>query len=177
MSTDLAFPIGREYDMTRETGPAALTLAQFHAMPVGVERLRQRRAIDALEARMRRIDAAAHGLVKIEQEHDLAQPILHWLPGILVREMHLFAGLFVVGKRHAREHLSIISCGRATVMTERGWQVIEGPCQFKSPAGTKRALLIHEDMIWTTVHRTDATTIEAAEADLMLAETPLLEAA
>jgi len=108
--------------------------------------------------------------VRIDDKHELAQPVLHWLPGILVREMHLFAGLFVIGKRHAREHHNIISCGRATVMTELGWQVIEGPCQFKSPAGTKRALYIHEPMIWTGVHRTNATNIEDAEAELMLAD-------
>ena len=120
---------------------------------------------------MASVNAARHGLVVIREDHDLAQPRHHIMPGVYIREMHLFAGLVVVGKRHAQQHHSIISCGHATVTTEMGTQNIEGPCQFMSPAGTKRALWVHEHMIWTTVHRTDATSLEEAEAELMIAET------
>jgi hypothetical protein len=41
---------------------------------------------------------------------------------------------------------------------------------FKSPAGVQRALVIHDDMIWTTVHRSDHRDIEKLEAQL-IAET------
>lgn len=177
MSTALTFPAGPEYDMRNEPlGPYRLTLAQLHALPVSAERRAMRRQIARFEAAMMAFDPAAHGLVRMLPDHPMAQPVLHFMPGVLMREMHLFAGLVVVGKRHAQQHFSIISCGRATVTTEAGTQVIEGPCEFMSPAGTKRVLAVHEDMIWTTVHRTDATNIEDAEAELMLAE-PALELA
>ena len=43
----------------------------------------------------------------------LAQPVNHIMPGVYIREMHLFAGLVVVGKRHAQQHFNIVTKGPA----------------------------------------------------------------
>lgn len=176
MSTELIFPAGSTYDMRNEQlGPYRLSLAEFERLPVSTERRELRQAIRRLESAMWTADVEKHGLRRIGPDHDLAEPRHHIMPGVYIREMHLPAGLVVVGKRHAQQHFSIISCGVATVTTEMGTQVIHGPCQFMSPAGTKRALKVHEGMIWTTVHRTNASSLSEAEAELMLAE-PMLEA-
>lgn len=180
MNALVTFPVGREYDMTREDGgPDKITLEQFRHTLVSAERMRMRGIIYALESRMRSPEIEERGYVRMDDKHELMQPILHWIPGVLIRELRMFAGAFIVGKRHAQRHHCVVSCGIATVMTERGWQVIEGPCQFTSPAGTKRVLFIHEDMVWSTIHRTDATSLEEAEADVILNEDDLtmLEAA
>lgn len=155
-------------------GPYRLTLADLAALPVPAERRRLRTEIRRFELTLHAMDHEAHGLVKLDERHDLAQPRHHIMPGVYIREMHLFAGLVVVGKRHAQQHFNVISKGRATVTTEWGTQVIEGPCQFMGNAGTKRALWVHEDMVWTTIHKTNATSLEEAEAELMIAE-PLVQ--
>ena len=95
-------------------------------------------------------------------------PVTHrYLDGIYVREVLMRKGLIVVGKIHKQEHIAIISKGKATVLTEDGLKVIEAPCTFKSPPGVRRALYIHEDMVWTTIHRTDETDLDAIEAQLI----------
>lgn len=174
MRTDLTEPA---FDMLRQPrGPYHLTLAEFEAREVPAIYLQRRKEIRAIEARMYHADLSGTDLQKITPEHELAQPLNLATPGVYVRTMILRAGLRVVGKRHAQEHISIVSCGRATVMVEEGRQEIVGPCQFISPAGTKRFLHVHEDMIWTTVHRTNETDMALVEADLMIAE-PLAELA
>lgn len=154
-------------------GPYRLTLAELHALPVSAERRHLRAAILRFEAALRSHTPA--GFVKVTPEHELAQPRNHLMPGVYIREMHLVPGLWV-GKRHAQQHFNIISSGIATVTTEMGTQLVDEPMQFMAPAGTKRALWVHERMVWTTVHRTDAESLEEAEAELMIAD-PILEMA
>jgi hypothetical protein len=173
MSTALTFPTGSTYDMLAEPlGPYRLTLAELAALPISAERRQLRLAIRRLEQALWSMDA--EGMVRITPDHDLAQPRHHIMPGVYIREMHLFKGLCVVGKRHAQQHFNIVTKGKATVTTEMGTQLIEGPCQFMGNAGAKRALLVHEDMVWMTVHKTNATTLEEAEAELMIAE-PMID--
>jgi hypothetical protein len=95
-------------------------------------------------------------------------PVTHrFLDGIYVREVLMRKGLIVVGKIHKQEHIAIISKGKATVLTEEGLKVIEAPYTFKSAPGVRRALYIHDDMVWTTIHRTDETDLVAIEEQLI----------
>jgi hypothetical protein len=95
-------------------------------------------------------------------------PVQHeFLDGIYMRTVLMKAGLIVVGKIHKQEHVAIISKGRATVVTEHGVVEMTAPFMFKSPAGVRRALLIHEDMVWTTVHRSDHQDLEKLEEQLI----------
>lgn len=95
-------------------------------------------------------------------------PVQHeFLDGIYMRTVMMKAGLVVVGKIHKQEHVAIISKGRATVVTENGVVEMTAPFMFKSPPGVQRALVIHEDMIWTTVHRSEHRDLERLEEQLI----------
>jgi quercetin dioxygenase-like cupin family protein len=95
-------------------------------------------------------------------------PVTHrFLDGIYVREVFMPRGSIVIGKIHKQEHIAIISKGRATVLTEDGLKQIAAPCTFKSPPGVRRALVIHEDMVWTTIHRSDETDLDRLEDQLI----------
>jgi hypothetical protein len=43
-----------------------------------------------------------------------------------------------------------------------------------SPAGTQRVVIVHEDMVWTTIHRTDKTDKDEAFADLFMDESHVI---
>lgn len=95
-------------------------------------------------------------------------PVQHeFLDGVYMRTVFMKAGDIIIGKIHKQEHVAIISQGRATVLTEHGVLEIKAPFFFKSPPGARRALVIHEDMIWTTVHRSDHKDLESLEEQLI----------
>ncbi len=154
--------------------PYRVTAAEFEALPVPTLHRERREAIRDLAASMFAVDLTGTDLVKIKRGDPLAQAVNHFSPGIYAREYHMHAGMRIVGMRHTQEHINIVSCGRATVYTEEGVTEVIGPCTFISPAGTQRFLHIHEYMIWTTVHRTDAQDEESALADLSIDETGLI---
>lgn len=174
MAADLT--TAEPFDMLHQPrGPYRLTPAEFEALDVPAIQRDRRAAIREVAAAMFAANLEGTGYEKITAEHELGEPIIHMTPGVYVREFHMAAGLRVVGMRHRQEHINVVSCGRATVMTEQGKQEVTGPCQFISPAGTQRFLWVHEDMIWTTIHRTDKTTPEEAFEDLFIDETPLIQ--
>lgn len=143
--------------------PYNLTHDDFHGSDVPVLQALRRGKIYELQA-----------LVHTHGEDELVlgacQLIHHLSPGIYVREFRMMAGSIIVSHRHSREHIVQVLAGRATVVTEYGTEEIEAPATFISPAGSKRILFNHTDTIWTTTHRTDATTIEEAEAELIIQE-------
>lgn len=113
-----------------------------------------------------------HGVSELaEQLKTLPQeelPVQHeFLDGVYMRTVFMKADTIVIGKIHKQEHVAIISKGRATVLTEHGVLEIEAPFIFKSPPGARRALRIHEDMVWTTVHRSDHQDLEKLEEQLI----------
>ena len=84
-------------------------------------------------------------------------------PGVYVRQVTIPAGSILTGKIHKTKHVSIISCGHVTVATERGIQDIRGPYTFINEPGEKRALYVHETVVWTTIHPTDETDLKKIE--------------
>jgi hypothetical protein len=107
----------------------------------------------------------AESLLQYPQEE---LPVQHdFLDGVYMRTVFMKAGLIVVGKIHKQEHVALFSKGRATVLTEHGVNEIKATFIFKSPPGARRALVIHEDMVWTTVHRSDHTDLEQLEEQLI----------
>lgn len=95
-------------------------------------------------------------------------PVQHdFLDGVYMRTVFMKADTVVIGKIHKQEHVAIISQGSATVLTEHGVVEIKAPFIFKSPPGARRALRIHEDMVWTTVHRSDHKDLESLEEQLI----------
>lgn len=73
-------------------------------------------------------------------------------PGVYLRTVYMLKGEVWIGKIHKHAHGNIISQGKVSLITEFGPEEREAHDQFVSPAGTKRAIVVLEDTIWTCVH-------------------------
>lgn len=91
----------------------------------------------------------------------------HFHGGMYCREVWRDAGVLVVGKVHRKEHFYFIAAGTVLITTDDGPQRIEAPALLMSKPGTKRAVYSETPALCLTFHRTDATTVEAAEAELV----------
>lgn len=91
-------------------------------------------------------------------------PLRHiFTDGAYARELTMPAGSVVIGKIHKHAHLNFITKGKVEVATEFGREVFTAPYTFVSEPGTKRAVYILEDTVWTTVHVTQETDLEKIE--------------
>lgn len=106
-------------------------------------------------------------MLKQEQALDSFPVTHHFAPGLYAREMLLPKNHAIIGKIHKHAHLNIISKGHVVVITEEGQKELTGPCTFTSYAGTKRAVYIKEETIWTTIHVTDETDLEKIENEII----------
>lgn len=98
----------------------------------------------------------------------ISPPLVHhFAPGLYAREIAMKAGDLVVGKIHNHAHVNNISKGKVLVTTEFGREELTAPCQFISKAGTKRAVLVLEDCIWTTYHPTKETDLAKIESSVI----------
>ena len=87
----------------------------------------------------------------------------HFHGGMYCREVYRDAGVLVVGKIHRKEHFYLVVSGRVRVGRDE-----YGPGSLiLSQPGTKRAVLSLEPSVCMTFHRTDATTVEDAERELV----------
>lgn len=93
--------------------------------------------------------------------------LVHWLAaGQYFRQITIPADTLATGAVHKRDHVSVMVCGDMTALTDAGMQRVTGYRSWQGKAGTKRVGYAHADTVWLTVHRTDAQTVEEAEADL-----------
>lgn len=153
------------YPMPAYPVPHDLTPEQFKALPATAEAFGRRLKVHALQkALLEEVTGSGIG----------PEPFQLLSPGMYFRQLTIPAGMVVVSKRHRRQHLCIVSKGRALVLTEDGATVIAAPHSWVSPAGSKRVLLVLEEITWATVHRTEATDFESAERDVLMDEKELL---
>lgn len=107
----------------------------------------------------------------LSQFEQVECPLTHrFAPGIYMREIFLPAGTFIVGKIHKHAHHNLILKGKCTVVTEFGrdtFDASEGHISFVSEPGTKRALYVHEDAIWITLHQTHLTDLAEIEREII----------
>lgn len=88
--------------------------------------------------------------------------------GMYCREVWREAGVLVIGKVHRKEHFYLIASGTVLITDGDGMpQRFTGPHLITSAPGVKRAVHAVTDVLCMTFHRTDATSIEAAEAELV----------
>lgn len=123
-------PVKREYEITSQGGCASV-----------------REKILALENALY-LEMAPNAIADLNAEYltnDFA-------PGVYARTLRMKAGMVITGRIHKHAHHNFVMSGVADVFTEFGSHRIVGPCHFVSVPGTKRALRIIEDMVWTTVH-------------------------
>jgi hypothetical protein len=121
--------------------------------------------VDAVEALVLAQPQLSYGLV-----HRFAH-------GMYAREITIPAHAILTGERHLQGHLNIISKGRILVYTE-GEPVREiiAPFTFIAEAGTRRVGRTLEETVWTTIHATDAVTVDEAERELVAPnDNPLIE--
>lgn len=128
-------------------------------------------------ARREMILAFQQHLAQFEQ---IECPLKHtFAPGMYAREIFLPAETFIVGKIHKHAHLNIVTRGRCTVVTEFGRREVDasaGPVTFTSDAGAKRALYVHEDTVWTTIHAVNSTDLAEIEREIIAPDYPELDA-
>lgn len=93
----------------------------------------------------------------------------HFAPGLYAREIFMETGLCVVGKIHKHSHVNTVSKGKCIVYTEDGQQLLEAGDTWVSKAGTKRAVFVIEDVLWTTTHAnpTDSRDTDWLESQLI----------
>jgi len=95
--------------------------------------------------------------------------------GLYAREIQTPAGQIIVTKIHRFAHPFFLLKGKAIIVTEEGEKTIEAPYWGITPAGTKRALYIVEDVIWVTVHRVNIKENGTTEQDLKSIEKDIIE--
>ena len=86
--------------------------------------------------------------------------------GMYAREIILPAGSVVIGMIKKDEHISVLSAGFVTELTEAGLQHIKAPYTMVSLAGTKRVVIAHETTVWTTIHLSTETDIDKMVEDI-----------
>lgn len=113
-----------------------------------------------------KVDALQAALSQLDQYQPTTEHFFHG--GMYCRKVYRDAGVLVVGRVHKREHLYVIVSGRVLI-TDGENEPIEkssGDVLLSMP-GTKRAVLSLEPTVCMTFHRTDATTVEDAESELV----------
>lgn len=93
-------------------------------------------------------------------EHEFAD-------GIYRRTIHSPAGTLIVGFRHRFSHFFELREGDISILTEDGPMRVQAPFTFCSPAGSKRVVYHHTDVVITTYHATTSTDIAQIETELI----------
>jgi hypothetical protein len=161
-------PTTSNNDLASVNTPKRLTLAEFEALPVSAEEAQVRRQIYALEQYMHGLEFCHND--KEMEEHGI-KPIHRFVNGLYHRELTIPPGQVVVGKRHAIEHIVMLTAGSCLCITERGKEYMTAPMTFISPAGEKRVVMtMEEPCTWVTLHPTTETNLEAIESEVIIAE-------
>lgn len=84
-------------------------------------------------------------------------PVEYHCGGVYAREITIPAGTALVGEIHLKDQINVVSQGTIRVSTEEGVKLIQAPCTFISPAGTKRAGYAVTDTVWTVFHATESS--------------------
>jgi len=87
--------------------------------------------------------------------------------GMYCREVCSAQGALIVGKVHKQEHFFMLLSGSIIVTEGDNAKSVTAPCILNSKPGTKRAIFMVEPSVFATVHRTDTTTVEDAENELV----------
>ncbi len=96
-------------------------------------------------------------------------PVTHrFTPGLYIREIFIPAGTLLTSAIHKTEHPFVLSVGIIKVLSEN-----EGAVEYVAPTigitkpGTRRVLHALTDVVWTTFHPTDKTSLPEILADLV----------
>jgi hypothetical protein len=167
---DLAIlPVTHNNELVKLERPKVLTLEQFNELPVSKQEFLIRNQIYALEEVMFAMPGSMND--KEMSEQDMI-PIHRFVNGLYHRELTIPPDRIVVGKRHAIEHIVMLTAGSCWCITERGKEFMVAPLTFISPAGEKRVVIttLDEGCTWVTLHPTDKTNLDEIEQQVIISE-------
>lgn len=108
-----------------------------------------------------------NGVLKGKEIEELCPLVHSFGDGCYIRQIFMPKGTLITSKIHKITHPYFVMTGKASVATENGVELIQAPYQGMTQAGTKRALFIHEDMVWITVHVTNETDLDKIEEEII----------
>ncbi len=164
-----SLPLTSNQDLSILNRPKRLSLETFNDLEVSQQETQAREMIYALEETLH----AQPGSITAETQGELGmEPVHRFTNGIYTRELYIPPNRCVVGKRHAIEHIVMLTSGACMCATERGIEYMIAPMTFISPAGEKRVVMTYSDIgcTWVTIHRTDETDLDAVEKDVIISE-------
>lgn len=91
----------------------------------------------------------------------------HFADGCYARELHIPAGVALVGAIHKTNHHWVLSKGHVIVSGGEGDQEYIAPYHGITQPGEKRAFYAVEDSVWTTFHPTTLTDINEIEKEIL----------
>lgn len=87
--------------------------------------------------------------------------------GMYVKSIVIPAGSYLTSLVHKKEHPFILSQGNMIIYTQDGEVEIQAPYIDITKEGTRRFAKAITDCLWTCIHRTDATTDEEVEMEVV----------
>lgn len=105
---------------------------------------------------------ALREMVKMPQ---IECPVVHhFVSGFYIREFHAPKGAYLISKLHKTIHQFSITKGIVSVLDQHDqWITYGAPCHGITIPGTQRALIVHEDLVWTTTHAVFTQDLEEIE--------------
>lgn len=95
-------------------------------------------------------------------------PLKHsFADGLYIRELTVPAKILTVTKIHKYSHAAFLLKGELSILEEGGIRNIKAPHYLVTPAGTKRIVYHHDEVILVTVHATKETDLQKIEEELI----------
>ncbi len=88
--------------------------------------------------------------------------------GVYLRTLYAPKGTLMTSYIYRVPQQNLISKGVVSYRSEVLGGKITGPAKFSADAGSKRVVYCHTDMVWTTIVKTDCTTVEDVEREIYL---------
>ena len=114
-------------------------------------------------------EAATHDLGKPQEDLMKERYPLkhHFAGGLYTREIFMPQGHVCVSFIHKQDHPSFLLEGKVSFLNDEGMvETIEAPHSIFTQIGAQRVFYIHEDVVWTCVHKTNKTNVRDAELEL-----------
>lgn len=96
--------------------------------------------------------------------------------GVYLREMHIPAGTFIIGKRHRHETCNVLLKGTLSVYLGDNKPVVKvsGPLIMTSEPMVRKIAYCHEDAVFINLHPTTETDVEKIEQEFIVTEQEFL---
>lgn len=126
--------------------------------------LMDEQALVAIEAQREKVIRLESEMLKMPQAEI---PVRHFFSrGVYAREMTCPKDAVITGRIHKYSQINILSKGEVSVITDDGLLRVKAPFTYVSEAGAKRAFVVHEEAVWTTICHTHITDVDQVEDEL-----------